>query len=86
MEKYTFFLEWDGGTYISQRLSVSLDAAISDWSEDIDMITIGAHEDSKSKFILDLKDETPVAVDEVTSVWCMCVSIEDKLAIIHIIK
>lgn len=83
---YTFILGWDSGIFVSQCDSEDVDGAIQKWSVAFDLCSVGASEESKSQFLAGLDGETPVLVDHLMSVWCVCTYIEGLLAVIHIIK
>lgn len=84
-KKFTFFLDWDEGTYISQFISVSLDEAIKLWATKLDMSTIGACNTSKEKFLVEVECENAIAISGVESVWCISPTIEGRSAIVHIV-
>ncbi|MGH1540721.1 MAG: hypothetical protein ACRBHB_09885 [Arenicella sp.] len=85
-KKYTFFLEWDEGTFISQYSSNSLVESIKSWSMSLDLISIGALSGSKENFLKEIEDETPIAIENVDSVWCITAFIEERLATIYIVE
>lgn len=82
---YTFFLEFDGGTFISQYKSTSLENAILQWSKKLSLSAIGARDIYKNSFLLDVKKEAVVNVVDVESVWCISPYIGKEIAIVHII-
>lgn len=83
---FTFFLEWDGGTFISQYSSLSLSEAVKRWASSLDMATIGASDESKKNFLIDVDAETAIKVSGLNSVWCITPYIKGRLAMVHIVE
>lgn len=58
---YTFFLEYKGGTYLSQISAASPQEALMKWSERLNVNEIkGLGEKTKEQLIKDAKLEVPV--------------------------
>lgn len=82
---YTFVLDWNGGTFVSQCESSCVVDAIKIWSEKFPVESIGASVESGPNFLASLESERPIPVGGLTSVWCVSALIEDSLALIHIV-
>jgi hypothetical protein len=72
---YTFFFEYDGGTYIRQTTGGSLVNALKNWAETLTVEEIeGAHEGFKQQLLEGVEDEIKnqdvVAITGLKSVWC----------------
>lgn len=80
MNTYTFFMEWNGGTFISQHKSKSIELALTVWLEKID---IGMTKKQKKQLLVNI--EKPIKVNELKSVWCTTSRIEKELVLINII-
>lgn len=83
---YTFVLDWEGGAYLSQFTSATLDQAIRSWAASIDMTVIGASTESKEKFLASIEYENPVKITGLTSVWCISPSIDGRIGFLHIVR
>lgn len=85
-KRYTFFTDWDGGTYIHQVNADNFSSAVSSWVE-----LLVAHNDlnispeSMSQFIEILKESEFVDVTGFTSIWCTSIVFEEKLALTHVV-
>jgi len=84
--RYTFFLEFDGGTFISQLESKALERARDMWVKQVDFFEIGAPEESRSNFEVDAVQEELTVIKDVKNVWCFSPEINGMLAIVHVVK
>lgn len=87
MDRYTFVMEFRGGTYISQVEAESLALAIEKWSNSVDTKQI-RHLGSigKSTLIKKLQSEDPTPLQGLDDVWCLAASIKSGFTMINIIK
>lgn len=87
MDRYTFVMEFRGGTYISQVEAGSLTLAIEKWSNSIDTKQI-KHLGSigKSMLIKELESEDPSPLQGLDDVWCLAASIKSGFVLINIVK
>lgn len=89
---YTFLLEIDGGTYISQINAINIEDSVIQWITSLEI------ENSKEQFISleivsGLKNEIfisdlekPTELDGLKNVWCLSFSIKEHLALINIVE
>lgn len=87
MNLYTFVLEYEGGTYISQIEADSPNNGSKLWAENLDEREI-YNFGSKSKEILlaQISEETPVPIMNIENVWCVSYIIRGKLALVNIVQ
>jgi predicted GNAT superfamily acetyltransferase len=85
---YTFIMDYEGGTYVSQFQGESVKDACIEWSNNLDVSEIESFsEANKSEFIKEMKDEIPTPIDRLINVWCISLLTEDdKLAIVDIVQ
>jgi len=83
---FTFVLDWDGGTYISQITAPTLNEAKANWLNTIDLEIL---ETNSIQFLSDLTDglnqDSSILVDDLKSVWRIDLNINNIQGIIHII-
>ena len=71
MPLFTFFFEYQGGTYISQVHARSYRTAPKVWAEKLDLTQIpNAERHLKEKLLKSLELLTLVPTDGVTKTWC----------------
>lgn len=86
-ELYTFILDWNDGTYISQLKATSINHSIEKWSANIDTYGIDLPNDfNKDAFLNSVENESIVSVSNTRSVWCITPDINDEIAIVHIVQ
>ena len=70
MKKYTFIVEYRGGTYISQYVALDLNAALLMWVNNLDKRYFSAHK--KQMLLEEISDIDffPVPIEGVDNVWC----------------
>ncbi len=87
MALYTFMLEFNGGSYISQVKASSPKSAIGVWAKKLNTNDItGLGPSGKTQLISSLKEDTPVAIAGVLNTWCSIAWMRGKLAIIYFVK
>jgi hypothetical protein len=81
---YTIICEYHGGTYIAQVSARSPGDAVSSW-----LNTRSAQEyipdEALSAVRANLADDSPVAVDDCTNVWCFTTSTTEGLMLINLV-
>ncbi|KPM77842.1 MULTISPECIES: hypothetical protein [unclassified Pseudoalteromonas] len=83
---YTFLMDWNGGTFISQSRGDNIQEATKGWLNQLSIEEIKTSERSLSLFKSSLQDDLqPIAIEGNTSVWCLSEFISGELAIINII-
>jgi hypothetical protein len=68
---FTFYLEYKGGTYISQVRAQSYKSAPKAWAEKLDTTVISQPEkDFKEKLLKSIIGEPPTPIEGVSKTWC----------------
>lgn len=71
MPLFTFYLEYKGGTYISQVRAQSYKSAPKIWAEKLDTTVISKLEkDFKIKLLKSVEREIPIPIEGVSKTWC----------------
>lgn len=84
MPLYTFFLEYKGGTYVSQVHAGSAPLAIKVWAEKfLELNVPGLGIKSKSKLAEQALCDAPIALDGLKNTWCSSALVRGHLALIH---
>ena len=85
---YTFVLDYNGGTYISQVKSSSPENAIIKWLQRLDFKELGVQHDNWESVLEDIEflEDRPVLLEGMKNVWCTSLSFDDTLALIHFVK
>lgn len=87
MPLYTFIMDFQGGTYISQVQASSPRSACIKWAENLEINEIeGMGEKGKTKLIEEMKKELPVPLKGVINVWFTAGSIRGKSANINLVQ
>jgi len=80
---YTFFLDYKGGTYVSQVKASSPVKALMVWTETLDDTNVdGLSHSAKKKLITEI-NEQPTPLEGVKNTWCCSVLLRGHLALIH---
>ena len=87
MPLFTFFLDYDGGTYAAQVEAASWREAPEKWAQQISPQVLaelgaGGHDDLCKQVV----SSVPVALDQLESAWCMSASVNEKLALINYVR
>jgi hypothetical protein len=84
-ELYTFFLDFDGGTYIAQ-VKGPLRDAVELWLrtelEKIDALS----QTGRMELIESVASDEPAVVDSMKNVWCLSGLANGRLALVHVVK
>jgi hypothetical protein len=87
MPLYTFIMEYEGGTYISQVMASSPKSACVKWAESLDASGIYRFsETGKSILVEEMKKEFPVAIKGVLNTWFSSALILGKRANINLVQ
>ena len=83
MPLFTFYLDYRGGTYISQLRARDYMTAPAAWAKKLDLSQIpNASERFRENLLKSLEFEKPVPLNGVNSTWC-CALIYASRAILH---
>lgn len=86
---FTFIMEYLGGTYITQIMSVDLESAINEWINNLDSNQIdGLTLKDKNNLIKNRMFLEPILIEGCKNVWNIDTVINKKnqIAIINIVK
>jgi hypothetical protein len=84
MPLYTFFLEYTGGTYISQVSARSSALAMEIWAGKlIEMKVPGLGARLKKDLVEKILGEPPTALDGLKNIWCSSALVRGHLALVH---
>ncbi|MBJ2156632.1 hypothetical protein [Variovorax sp. IB41] len=87
MSLYTFVLEFEGGTYVSQAEAVSVELAPSAWAEGIAPGTIRGMADASVRELREaIAEEVPVQLDGLQEVWCISTLVRGRMALVHFVS
>ena len=84
-ELFTFMVDFDNGTYLSQfsgSLQDSCSTGIGSSIEGIGTFT----ETDKAEVLQCLREDELSAIDGLTNVWCMSGLVSELLVLVHIVK
>lgn len=85
MALFTFILEFDGGTYISQFQGSSPDDAAAKYVDYVVGLKGMSTPSNRRRLGASLSLERPVAIEGVRKVWCCSASVRGKLALVNIV-
>jgi hypothetical protein len=85
MALFTFILEFDGGTYISQFRATSVRRAVSKYAQHLLSNEVVSTPDVRKRLGDALSADAPVAIDGVRNVWCRSTSIGKKFALLNVV-
>ena len=85
MALFTFVLEFDGGTYISQSSARSAGRAVAQYASDLVRNEAISTLPIRRTLSQDLKAAHPVAIEGVRNVWCCSSSVSKKFALLNIV-
>jgi hypothetical protein len=82
MPFYTFLMEFEGGTYISQVEAASPKAACLKWAKGLNAEVIpGFGQSSKVTLVEEMKAEKPVPIQNTFGVWCASALVRGRLVL-----
>ena len=82
---FTFVLDWDGGTFVSQNMASSVDESMQKWAGQLDPEQLGTSSEHMCDFLDSVSEETAVPVESLHNVFCFCPTIADRQAVVHIV-
>ncbi len=88
MALFTFILEYQGGTYISQVCDETVKKAIVVWARTKIKVSeiYDLSEDEKTSLIEEVEGDNPVAIETVSNVWSISLLTKsNKLAFVNIV-
>ena len=85
MPLFTFVLEFDGGTHISQLRATSLFRAVEEYGAQLLRDKAVAKLPVRRRLSEALSAENPVAIKGMRNVWCCSASIGKKLALLNVV-
>jgi hypothetical protein len=81
----TFYLEFNGNTFLSQVKDNSLEEAILDWLKNYDYQSVKEFKDiSRQDFIKCWDTEEPSKIQGLEGVYCLTARIKDYFIILHV--
>jgi hypothetical protein len=86
MPLFTFVLEFDGGTHISQFRATSVVRAVEEYGTQLLRDKTVAAPPTRKRLSEAFSTEHPVAIKGVRNVWCCSASIRKKLAILYVVS
>jgi len=85
MPLFTFVLEFDGGTHISQFRAASVVRAVHEYGGQLLRDKAAAKMPTRRRLSEAFSAENPVAIKGARNVWCCSASIGKKLAILNVV-
>jgi hypothetical protein len=89
MSVYTFIMDYDGGTYVSQVRSSSPIGAARKWAQSFDTRGVeGIGEASKLQMVNEVESgyKKPVPLDGMLNTWFVSFLLRGKLAKVNLVK
>ena len=85
---YTIFLEYDGGTFISQEIATSPVEAVRFWSRNEKATGFPQQLNASQRIELqqDFYDSDLVPIEGLKNVWCDTTTIANELLLLHCIQ
>ena len=80
---FTFFLDYKGGTYVSQVRASSPVGALKAWTETLDHTKVKGLGLRGKRNLLEKINEPPTQLQGVKNIWCCSALINGELALIH---
>lgn len=87
MNLYTFFMEFEGGTYISQVAAPSLKLAMRKWANSLDTTQIkGMGPTLKKQVIQEIEGEEATPLEGLKNAWCFALSPKGKFCLVNFVE
>ena len=87
MALYTFVLEYDGGTYVSQVLAASKDEAPAAWAASLWPGQVrGMRETNLLELRSGITSHSPVPLDGLVNAWCASCLVRGRLALVNVFE
>ena len=88
MKKFTFIMNFRGGTYISQVNAMNIDGALVDWAKNLNINDIQYFGPSSKLELIELMSQDyiyPVLIHGMENVWCMGGSLKMGTFLLNIV-
>ncbi|WP_148714132.1 hypothetical protein [Chitinolyticbacter meiyuanensis] len=87
MPLYTFILEFEGGTYLSQVVAQSFVQAPVAWADELVPGEIkGMRETSLNELRIATQGSAPVPLNGLQRAWCFSTLVRGRLALVHFVE
>lgn len=86
MKRYTFVLEFGGGTYIAQHIGKDVSDAIRSYAQAMRTSPHLPGAAFEAAVLLELSDYGPTAIDGMRGVWDMSCLIDQQMALLTIVQ
>ena len=86
MEKFTFIVEYKGGTYISQHSALNLKNALFIWAEKLDKKIFSPIKQERIRLEIQKENNFPTPIKAVDNVWCCCLLSGKYFLLMNIVK
>jgi hypothetical protein len=88
MKKYTFILEFKGGTYISQNYEESINSSIKSWVNNLKIEEIQGMTQNKYLILTSkaLNADNLAQLQNLNGVWCLCFTLISSFCLITIVE
>lgn len=87
MPLYTFVMEYNGGTYVSQINSILLQRACIEWAKNLETSEIYSFgQRDKEMLIEQIRSKKPVLLKGMTNAWYVSALIRGNLASINVVQ
>ena len=87
MARFTFIMEFAGGTYVAQAEGESVEAAASIWVNSLKFRDIkGLSAENYSSLVHQVEGCEPVAMSGVKEVWCFTLLLNDRLVLVNCVR
>ena len=84
---YTFIMDYAGGTYVSQVVAESPEAACVLWAQNLKVDEVQNFGDkSKNQLVEQMKAEEPTALRGVTNTWFVSANLRGGSAYINLVR
>ena len=84
MPLYTFVMDFEGGTYVSQVRARSERSAPRRWAEALDVGAVaGMGPASKRELVRKMREYPPVPLSGLRKAWCVGGLVRGRLALVH---
>lgn len=84
---YTFMMEFNGGTYISQVSASDPCSALEVWARALDPEAIeGLCDSVKAELVQGVSDETPTPIEGLQNVWCVFLNPGGARCLVHLVE
>jgi hypothetical protein len=86
MSLYTFFVEIEGGTYLSQIAAADENQALENWCNEFPSKRLFAHRTTRMAKAIKRTVDDLTEVSELTGVWCFTARFAGKLILGHVVR